>query len=144
MNTQALRKALSLLLALTTLLMLVTLVSCNKEPVVVKDSDTCIVIRVPEDAEEMLLMDYMEILRERGELTFATQNGMITSIGDIENPADFSSCWMLYTSDAELSNSAWGTVEYDGVEYGSAVVGAEALTVKPGCLYIWAFITFSA
>ena len=142
MNKQTLRKALSLLLALTTLLTLLTLVSCGKEPVVIKDSDTCIVIRVPEDAEEMLLVDYMETLREQGTLDFTVTNGMITSINNIENPADFSSCWMLYTSDAELSNSAWGTVEYDGVEYGSAIVGAEALTVKPGCLYIWAFMSF--
>lgn len=138
----SLRKALSLLLALTALVGVLTLTACGNEPLVIKDSDTCIVIRVPENAEEMLLIDYMETLREQDELTFTVQNGMVTSIGGIENPADFSSCWMLYTSDAELSNAAWGTVEYDGVEYGSAVVGAETLTVKPGELYIWVFKSF--
>lgn len=138
----SLRKALSLLLALTALVGVLTLTACGNEPLVIKDSDTCIVIRVPENAEEMLLIDYMETLREQDELTFTVQNGMISSINGIDNPADFSSCWMLYTSDAELSNAAWGTVEYDGVEYGSAVVGAEALPVKPGELYIWVFKSF--
>lgn len=138
----SLRKALSLLLALTALVGTLTLTACGNEPLVIKDSDTCIVIRVPENTEEMLLIDYMETLRERNELTFTVQNGMVTSIGGIENPADFSSCWMLYTSDAELSNAAWGTVEYDGTEYGSAIVGAEALTIKPGELYIWVFKPF--
>lgn len=134
-----LNKSVSLLLAM---ILLVSLAACGSQPVVIKDSETCIVIRVPEDAAEMLLIDYMNLLKENGELNFEVQNGMITSIGGIENPADFSSCWMLYTSDADFSNSAWGTVEYDGAEYGSAIVGAEALTIKPGCLYIWAFMSF--
>ena len=135
-------KLLSLLLALTTLLGVLTLAACGREPVVIKDSDTCIVIRVPEDAEEMTLIDYMNALKTDGTLDFTVEGGMVTSIGGIENPADFSSCWMLYTSDADFSNSAWGTVEYDGVEYGSAIVGAEALVIKPGGLYIWAFMSF--
>ena len=70
-------------------------------------------------------------------------DGMITSINGIENPADFSSCWMLYTSDVENSNTAWGTVEYQGVKYGSAISGAETLKIKPDQLYIWVFQSFS-
>lgn len=136
------RKILSLLLAVTMLFGILTLTACQKEPVVIKDSDTCIVIKVPENAEEMPLIDYMETLREEGTLAFTVKNGMITSINNVDNPADFSSCWMLYTSDVDNANSAWGIVEYDGNEYGSAVVGAEALTIKPGCLYIWVFMSF--
>lgn len=137
--TVSFRKALSLLLAL---FLLASLAACGSEPVVIKDSDTCIVIRVPEDANEMLLIDYMNLLKENGELSFEVQSGMVSAINGVENAADFSSCWMLYTSDADFSNSAWGTVEYDGNEYGSAIVGAEALTIKPGCLYIWVFMSF--
>jgi hypothetical protein len=50
---------------------------------------------------------------------------------------------MLYTSDAENSNSAWGTVEYDGKEYGSAVSGAETLKIKADQLYIWVYQSFN-
>jgi len=128
------------------LLVSVMLTGCKSEPLVIKDSDTCIVIKTTEEAiggkTDMLLIDYMETMRDEG-LEFEVKDGMIVSINGIENPADYSSCWMLYTSDAELSNSTWGTVEYDGKTYGSAVSGAETLKIKPDQLYIWVFQSFS-
>ena len=139
------KKLISFLLAVT-LLAGMLLTGCKKEPLVIKDSDTYIVIKTTEEAmdgkTDLLLIDYMKTLKEKGELEFEIENGMITSINGIDNPADFSSCWMLYTSDEELSNVAWGTVEYQGKEYASAVSGAEALKVKPGQLYIWVFKSF--
>lgn len=123
------------------------LTGCKKEPVVIKDSDTYIVIKPTKESmdgkTDMLLIEYMNQLAQQGELECTIADGMITSINGIENPADFSSCWMLYTSDAENSNTAWGTVEYEGVEYGSAVSGAEVLKIKEGQLYIWVFQSFS-
>ena len=123
------------------------LTGCKKEPVVIKDSDTYIVIKPTKESmdgkTDMLLIEYMDQLAQQGELECTIADGMITSINGIENPADFSSCWMLYTSDAENSNTAWGTVEYEGVEYGSAVSGAEVLKIKEGQLYIWVFQSFS-
>ena len=94
------------------------------------------------DKTDMVLIDYMQQLKDKGELEFAIENGMIKSINGIDNPADYSSCWMLYTSDGENSNAAWGTVEYEGKEYGSAVSGAETLTIKADQLYIWVFQSF--
>jgi hypothetical protein len=41
-----------------------------------------------------------------------------------------------------MSNAAWGTVLYKDVEYGSAVLGADALELKAGCIYIWSYMTF--
>jgi len=121
--------------------------ACKSEPLVIKDSETCIVIRPTAESMEgktdMLLIDYMNELVAEGELSCTISDGMITSINGIENPADYSSCWMLYTSDAENANTAWGTVEYEGVEYGSAISGAEALKIKAGQLYIWVFQSFS-
>lgn len=138
-------KRLSVLL-LALLLTLSALSGCQKEPLVIKDSETCIVIKVTGDVladnPDMLLIDYMNKLSEEGELSCTISNGMITSINGIENPADYSSCWMLYTSDADNSNTAWGTVEYEGVEYGSAISGAETLKIKAGQLYIWVFQSF--
>ena len=134
------------LLLCTVLLALFCLSSCQKEPpLVVKDSDTCIVIRTTEASisqPDMLLLEYMEQLREDGKLIFDTKDGMVISINGIENAADYSEVWMLYTSDEEQSNSIWGTVEYDGNVYGSAVLGAETLKIKPNCLYIWVYKPF--
>ena len=140
------RRMLSLTLAIVLLACTVLLAGCKSEPLVIKESDTCIVIKTTKEAmdgkTDMLLIDYMDILAEDDKLTCEISNGMVTSINGIENPADFSSCWMLYTSDAENANTAWGTVEYDGQEYGSAISGAEALKIKPDQLYIWVFQSF--
>ena len=140
-------KRLSCLLFVLLLMLPVMLSGCQKEPLVIKDSETCIVIK-PTKASignnvDMMLIDYMNQLAQEGELTCTISNGMITSINGIENPADYSSCWMLYTSDAENANTAWGTVEYEGVEYGSAISGAEVLKIKADQLYIWVFQSFS-
>ena len=89
--------------------------------------------------ENTTLMDYMTLLKQEEKLDFETKNGMISSVNGIENPADWSSCWMLYTSDEENANSSWGKVEYEGKIYGSAMFGAESLKVKDNCLYIWVF-----
>ena len=123
----------------------VLLTGCQNEPLVIQDSETCIVIKpTAESIEgETVLIDYMDKLAADGVLTCSIENGMVTSINGIENPADYSSCWMLYTSDAENSNTAWGTVEYDGKEYGSAISGAETLKIKADQLYIWVFQSFS-
>lgn len=140
-------KRLSSLLLVLLLTLSVLLPGCQSEPLVIKDSDTYIVIKTTQDSlngkTDMLLIDYMNELAEKGELACTISDGMITSINGIENPADFSSCWMLYTSDAENANAAWGTVMYEGVEYGSAISGAETLKIKPDQLYIWVFQSFT-
>lgn len=142
-----LRKILSLSLAMMLLACTVFLTGCKSEPLVIKDSDTCIVIKPTQESmdgkTDLFLIDYMNTLAEDGKLTCKISDGMVTSINGIDNPADFSSCWMLYTSDAENANSAWGTVQYDGKEYGSAISGAETLKIKAGELYIWVFQSFS-
>ena len=147
MKKTMLQRSLSVLLAVMLLIGMMLLSGCRSEPLVIKDSDTYIVIKTTQEAigeeKDMLLIDYMAKLKEKGELEFEIVNGMITSINGIENPADYSSCWMLYTSDEELSNSAWGIVEYEGKEYGSAISGAETLPIKADRLYIWVFKSFS-
>ena len=140
------KKLMSVLLALL-LVSAMLLSACRSEPLVIKDSDTYIVVKTTQEAmgdnADMLLIDYMKTLKDKGELDFEIENGMITSINGIANPADYSSCWMLYTSDEANSNAAWGTVQYQGKEYGSAVSGAETLKVKADQLYIWVFKSFS-
>ena len=140
-------KRLSCLLAVLLLACAMLLPGCQSEPLVIKDSDTYIVIKTTEEAmdgkTDMYLIDYMNQLAQKGELECTIKDGMITSINGIENPADYSSCWMLYTSDADNANNGWGTVEYEGVEYGSAISGAEMLKIKPDQLYIWVFKSFT-
>ena len=140
------RRILSLALAVMLLACTALLAGCKSEPLVIKDSDTCIVIKTTKESmdgkTDMFLIDFMDELVKDGQMTCKISDGMVTSINGIDNPADFSSCWMLYTSDVENANTAWGTVEYDGQTYGSAISGAEALKIKPDQLYIWVFQSF--
>ena len=139
---------LNLLTLLCVCVMALSAIACgnNPETHVIKDGDTKVVITVSseylEANQSATLVEYMEYLKEQGELEFEIASGMVTSINGIENPADWSSCWMLYTNDKELSNAEWGTAEYNGETYGSAIVGAETLIVKDGCSYIWLYQTF--
>ena len=116
----------------------------DKDPLVLKESDTFIVIKADDDAAGETLANYMTKLKENGDsaVDFEIENGMVKSINGKENAADFSSCWMLYTSDAENANDAWGTVKYEEKTYGSATLGAEMLEVKSGEIYIWVYQTF--
>ena len=140
------KKALSLILVLATIFLVTSLSSCKKEVLVIKDSDDFIVIKATEKSidgkSDMMLIDYMEMLKEDGQFEYTIDNGMITSINGIENAADFSKCWMLYTSDAENSAAMYGTVEFEGAEYGSAMIGAESLPVQAGEIYIWVLVSF--
>ena len=138
---------LSLLLSLVCAL---SLFACDRKDksnlkcTLVESSQTRVVISVDNPGLNCTLLDCMEVLRQAQDtdFTFAFSNGMLTSINGVENPADFSSCWMLYTSDAEMANTAWGTTEYDGKTLGSAIVGAFELDVIAGGIYVWVYTTF--
>ena len=110
---------------------------------VVKEENT-IVITVEELEGACTLLALMEKLQEDGKLTFTVDlTGMVQSMEGKANPADWSACWMLYTSDEEMANTEWGTIEYGGAVYGSAILGANALEVIAGATYVWSYQSFS-
>lgn len=111
-------------------------VSCKKEA-----EPVC--IRVDEAvAQNTTLIDVMEDMREKGELTYTLSNGMVTEINGVRQGTN--SYWMLYISDTEnVDTSEWGgTYEYEGQTLGSAMLGAESLVVKQGEIYVWVYQTF--
>ena len=128
----------SLVSAVLTLFSLVALAGCKKSPVTA-DENT-VVIQASAEHGGKTLLSVMEALQAAGELSFTVSDGMIVELNGTEQTA--SSYWMLYTSDKENANEQWGTFEYEGEVLGSAVSGAGELTVKEGCLYIWAFESF--
>lgn len=128
-----------LLLALIAAFALCLIAACNKndgavDPVVITANDESFIY------ENKTLLDYMNYLKSKDELSFTVDDGMVTSINGKSNTTN--SYWMLYTSDTENANNAWGTFNYDGEIYGSATLGAGALTVKENCVYVWAYQTF--
>ena len=114
----------------------------TKKTEVEKTTADMVVIRVRKTEGGETLMSVMEELQADGAMNFTVQSGMVTSINGKANPADFSSCWMLYTSDTEMSNTAWGEIDYNGGKLGSAVLGADALPVAEGEIYVWYYQSF--
>lgn len=140
------RKLISFIALLATALLSVfCFVSCGGGTVmaeVVETTDALVVIRVKETDEKATLFDAMEVLKEENALQFELAGTMLKSLNGKANSADFSSCWMLYTSDDEMGNSAWGTYDYNGTVYKSATLGGEALIVSAGAYYVWVYVTF--
>lgn len=135
------RKLISIFTLIFTVFLTAALfVGCKKEPVTLNGD--FVVITAEEDADGKTLLAYMNELKEEEKLSFEISDGMVTSIDGKSNAADFSACWMLYTSDSENANEAWGVVEYEDKSYGSATLGAESLIVKEGEVYIWWYQTF--
>ena len=135
-------------LAVITLAMLIALFSlgCVTPTYYVVSEEDCVKIIVDKDYmvlnNDTKLIDYMQALKQDGFFDFTIVDGMVTAINGKENPADFTSCWMLYTDDADMSNTSWGTIELDGKTYASAISGAEDLTIKDGTVYVWTYVTF--
>ena len=134
-------KYISLFLILAIFSCLAFLVSCadKTENISVEKAEGSLVISVGEDElsdGDISLLDHMKKLEEKGEFTFTVSDGMITSIDGVENTDKY---WMLYTSDTDNSNSAWGTVTHDGNTYSSASCGAKELILKPDHTYIWLY-----
>ena len=137
------KKFLSLALTLMVMLTVTLISACKKEPLVIKDGDTFVLIKVETDKTNLTLVKYMEGLEEYSDM-FVIENGMVVSINGIENASDWSACWMLYTNDysEDCSNAGWGTLDYEGETYNSAALGAESLIVKNGYNYIWVYQSF--
>lgn len=96
-------------LLLTVIISVCMLVACDKEgsakAEIVSRTDTMVVIKINETEGFATLLDAMTYLKDEGELTFELTSGMVSSIEGKANPVDWSACWMLYTSDTEMSNA---------------------------------------
>lgn len=128
----------SLLLVLTTALSSVWFFACGKSA----DGVEPLVIVADESAAGKTLLQVMSEKEEDGEFSYKIKDGMIVEINGTENDLDYNPCWMLYTSDQENSNTAWGEYEYNGETLGSASVGADSLIVKSGEVYVWVYQEF--
>ena len=138
------KKIISLLTGISIIIVSLFCASClSPTPKVIKESDTYFVINVTDKVDaDTTLYEYMITLRDDGQITFTDADGMITSLNGISNKSDWSEVWMIYTTDEDNSNTAWGLVEYNGKTYGSAMYGAEELKVKQGESYIWLYQSF--
>ena len=106
-------------------------------------TEDMVAIRVTDAEKGKKLIEVMQALRADEQLTFTQDSqGMVIAINGTEYAADWSGCWMLYTSDEEFSSIEWGVYEYHGAALGSAVFGEDALPVVNGEIYVWVYTKF--
>ena len=87
------------------------------------------------------LSEYMDYEKEQGRLNYTVDcSGFITSINGVKNTTN--TFWILYTDDAENSDTSWGNIEYEGKPYASATLGAAELVIAENCTYIWVYTKF--
>lgn len=136
------KKFLALFASFFALLACCLVSACGGKEPITADENTVIITASDSsfDFDGKTLKNYMDYLQDNEKFTYTIENGMVTAINGKSNT--LKSYWMLYTSDSENANREWGAFEYEGSVYGSAVLGAEGLPVKEGCIYIWAYQTF--
>lgn len=105
-------------------------------------TENLIVVKVEKTVEKETLADALAFLQEKGRLTYKMENGMLSTLNGKANAADFSSCWMVYSSDKELTDTSWGTVTYKDMTLGSTIVGVEELPLADGEYYAFSYDTF--
>jgi hypothetical protein len=139
------RKIVSLLLVLFVLFSFVCCGGGKVECETLSVTPTRVFFRVEKTDGKATVLDCMEYLSESVDgFSYKITGGMVTEINGKANTADFSGCWMLFTSDTELSNNAWGVTAYEGKTLGSAILGAEALVVEAGEIYAWEYTIFNS
>lgn len=126
------------------LLSVFCLLGCKKDgtvkATVFPSVDATKVVILIDESKDGTLIDAMNYLQKEGALTYTLSGTMVESINGIANTTN--SFWMLYTSDSEMANTAWGTVEYNGATFGSAILGADQLEAVVGAYYVWVYTTF--
>ena len=115
--------------------------SASANATIVYSSETMVVIKVDEVSGNATLIHAFDSVKGDN-FNYEISGGMITSVNGVQNTADWSYCWMIYTNDADFSNSAWGFITHNGEEFGSAILGAESLPVTANCLYILNYTYF--
>jgi hypothetical protein len=137
------RKFLSIFLVITALFCLFSCGGGEVKCTLAQVDETRVVISVEETDGKGTLLNCMEYLaEENSSFSYDFSVGMLTAINGKSNDAATYSYWMLYTSDDEMVNTAWGTIEYNGETLGSAIIGAETLIVEAGEVYVWVYQSF--
>ena len=113
--------------------------SASANATIVYSSETMVVIKVDEVSGNATLIHALDSVKGDN-FNYEISGGMITSVNGVQNKADWSYCWMIYTNDTDFANTDtnnWGEEKVcDGITYGSAILGAESLPVTQNCYYM--------
>ncbi|GEM_PF-3405318 len=143
-----------LVLSLALVLLVLCLCACSAKeneqsqddlptPIELTSTDLFVVLTPDASNAGTTLLEYMNNEKANGNIDFTTDStNMVTSINGTANPADYSKCWMLYTTDSNNANATWGRIKYQNTIYDSASLGAASLIITNGAIYIWYYQSF--
>ena len=137
-----LTKVLSVLVVLTLLISSFALFACTKKAYV-QQTDPGIVFtqddEIMADVEGKFVIDYLNALQDKGVITYVAEDSaygkFITQINDRKADSTQGESWFVYTDDADSSDAAWGTYDYEGKTLASASFGVSSLPLKKGATY---------
>lgn len=95
------------------------------------------------DLDGKNLVDYLNKLQSDDKFSYSADNGYVTTVNG--KTADYQkdrTSWMMYTSDKEMGNEAWGTYEFEGQTYYSAIVGINDYPLAEGTVILFVFCHF--
>lgn len=92
------------------------------------------------DLDGKNLVDYLNKLQSDGKFSYSADNGYVTTVNgktaDYQKDRTF---WAMYTPDKEMGNEAWGTYEFEGQTYYSAIVGINDYPLAEGTVILFVF-----
>lgn len=136
------KKLLFVLVMLFVLLFCAT--SCDYSGVIITDTEIVVIVdkSIIDNYNVSTLKDYLNVLVEKKSIDYVAENGMIITVNQITANASNAEYWLIYTSNEKYSNSAWGTYNYNGHDYGSAILGFEELPIYANDVIILAVSKF--
>ncbi len=141
------KRILILLTAIALLLPVFSAYGCNNngqvKATLLEVNSTMVVLRVDETDANGKLVDALNSVKGEN-FNYEIKGGFITSINGLENPSDFSYCWMIYSNDTDFAvfDDPKNTFVYNNQELGSVILGAEDLPVTKGCIYLLLYQKF--
>lgn len=145
-----LTKILSVIAIIAILVMSFALVACTKKTYV-QQTDTAIAFTIDKDimpdCTGKHLVDYLNALQEKGELTYEVQAmgtyNMLIKINDRTADATKGEYWFIYADDEENTTEAWGTYEFEGKTYNSTNFGIDDMPIKEGVTFVFMISTYA-
>ena len=118
--------------------------SCKQEfsvkATLITSNEKLVVIKIEEIKGEPTLKHALDSLDKSKFFYSISADGMITSVNGTKNASDWSYYWAIYTSDADFSTTAFGTLNYLGNELGSANLGCNTLPITAGEYYALSYV----
>lgn len=144
------KKLVKILVVIMILTLSLSLFACNGEEgrvtLVVKGMEIKTYTVDTTGKELSTLKDLMDYLEENEEFSYTVESGMVSEInGRVANGLDHE-FWGIYTDliigEIPYYDDSWGTADYEGKIYGSALKGITELPLSGGFIYLFEIATW--